>query len=155
MKRAIIAGMTLLAALTMTACATTKVEQPTENKTTEVQEETASEETESEEVVSEETDGKITDEQALSAIKNYCLSTNPELEDMVDSDDATIYWEIESSDENQIVVLYRSYTAALVRYYIDTASGETYVTEYVEGITPEEEQTDESFNVKDYIENDN
>ncbi len=52
---------------------------------------------------------------------------------------------------DQIVVLFRSYTGALVRYYIDPASGETYVTEFVSGITPEEERTEETLNVKDYI----
>ncbi len=33
----------------------------------------------------------------------------------------------------------------------DPASGDTYVTEFVSGITPEEERTDETFNVREYI----
>ena len=96
-------------------------------------------------------DGKISDEQALSAIKNYCLKNNPDLESVMNSQDAPVYWDISSSDDKEIVVLFRSYTGALVRYYIDRGSGATYVTEYVEGITPEEERTDESFNVRDYL----
>ena len=41
--------------------------------------------------------------------------------------------------------------AAQIRYYINPTTGETYVTEYVEGITPEEERTEESLNVRDYL----
>lgn len=37
--------------------------------------------------------------------------------------------------------------AAQIRYYINPTTGETYVTEYAEGITPEEE----SLNVRDYL----
>ncbi len=95
------------------------------------------------------TDGAITDEQALSAIKDYCYASIPDLKSI--EEEYPVYWEIESSDGDQIVVLFRSYTGALVRYYIDPASGETYVTEFVSGITPEEERTEETLNVKDYI----
>ena len=107
-----------------------------------------------EEIDNSESDSqeRINDDQALAAIRNYCLISNPELEDMVNSEDYTTYWEIESSDDGQIVVLYRSYTGALVRYYIDAATGDTYVTEFVQGITDTEERTDETFNVKDYYE---
>ena len=93
----------------------------------------------------------ITDDQAIAAIKNYCHINNPDLVDIEKAGEYPVYWEIASSDDKQIVVLYRSYTGALVRYYIDPSSGDTYVTEFVSGITPEEERTDESFNVKDYI----
>ena len=93
----------------------------------------------------------ITEDQAIAAIKNYCHLTNPDLADIEKAGEYPVYWEIASSDDKEIVVLYRSYTGALVRYYIDTTSGDTYVTEFVSGITPEEERTDESFNVKDYI----
>ncbi len=91
----------------------------------------------------------ITDEKALEAVRNYCIAKNPDLKEAAGSGD--VYWEISSGDEKEAVVLFRSYTAALVRYYIDRATGETYVTEFVPGITPEEERTDESFNVRDYL----
>ena len=104
------------------------------------------------ETVKEDTSDKnITEDQALLAIKNYCYESNPDLKDMEKSDDYTIYWEVVSSDKSQIVVLFRSYTGALVRYYIDPVSGDTYVTEFVAGITDEEERTEESFNVRDYL----
>ncbi len=92
----------------------------------------------------------LTDEQALAAIRQYCLNSNPDLEGIVNAGEYPVYWEIASSDATEIVVLYRSYTGALVRYYIDRATGETYVTEFVSGITPEEQQTEEHLNVWDY-----
>ena len=92
----------------------------------------------------------ITDDQAIAAIKNYCHINNPDLADSENAGEYPVYWEIASSDDKEIVVLYRSYTGALVRYYIDPVSGDTYVTEFVSGITQEEERTDESFNVRDY-----
>lgn len=97
-------------------------------------------------------DDVITDDQALSAIRKYCIQQNPDLEEMAESDDYTLYWNVESSDAEQIVVAYRSYTAAIVRYYIDVQTGDTYVTEFVSGITDGEEKTGENFNIRDYIE---
>ena len=98
-----------------------------------------------------QSDDAISQEQALEAIKNYCFITNPDLEGMVDSDEYTINWDVTTNEAGEIVVLYRSYTAAEIRYYINPASGETYVTERVPGIIDDEQRTDESFNVKDYL----
>ena len=64
----------------------------------------------------------------------------------------TIFWDVESYNDNQIVVLYRSYTGAEIRYYIDSVSGDTYVTEFVKGITDGEQPMDEKFNLWDYVE---
>lgn len=61
-----------------------------------------------------------------------------------------MYWDV-SGEENEVVVLLRSYTGAQVRYYISRNSGDTYVTEFVPGVTSEEERTEESFNVYDYM----
>ena len=97
-----------------------------------------------------ETGRKLSDEQALSAIKSYCCISNPDLEDIVNAGEYPVYWEISSSDEHEIVVLFRSYTGAQNRYYIDRNTGDTYVTEFVPGVFTEEERTDESFNVRDY-----
>ena len=49
------------------------------------------------------------------------------------------------------LVLFRSYTGAQNRYYIDPVSGEATVTELVPGIMDEEQRTDESLNVWDYL----
>lgn len=109
----------------------------------------------SESNVSPETDVGIgemlSNEQLLSAIKNYCYTLNPNLEGIVNAEEYPVYWDISSTDEHEIVVLFRSYTGAQNRYYIDQTTGDTYVTEYVPGITPEEQRTDESFNVRDYF----
>lgn len=94
---------------------------------------------------------ELTEEQAVAAIQKYCYSTNPELEDMVKAEEYPIYWDISSSDESEIVVVYRSYTGSINRYYIDRSTGETYVTEFVPGITEEEQRTEESLNVWEYV----
>ena len=92
----------------------------------------------------------LTDEQALEAVKNYCFSKNPDLKNKVDSGEYNIYWDVTASNADKIVVLFRSYTSAQIRYYIDPISGETYVTELVPGIIDEEQRTEESFNIRDY-----
>lgn len=91
----------------------------------------------------------VEDELALSIIQNYCLTQNPDLQGIVDAGEYPVSWEIESSDGQQVVILFRSYTGALVRYYIDRATGDTYVTEFVPGITAEEQRTGESFKLWD------
>lgn len=102
-------------------------------------------------VIDRSSNGTLSDEQALSAIIQYCYTGNPDLEDIVNAEEYPVYWEIASSDEHEIVVLFRSYTGAQIRYYIDRASGEAYVTEFVPGISTEEERTDERFNVRNYL----
>lgn len=94
----------------------------------------------------------ITEDQAVNAIRKYCYAVNPQLEGIVEDEQYTVYWDVIVSSKDEIVVLYRSYTGAQVRYYIDRATGDTYVTEFVPGITDEEERTEETLNVKDYIE---
>ena len=93
----------------------------------------------------------MTDEQALTAVRRYCYISNPDLEGIVNDEEYTTFWEIASDSEDQIVVLFRSYTGAEVRYYIDPVSGDTYVTEFVSGITPDEQRTDESINMWEYL----
>ena len=94
----------------------------------------------------------LSDEQALSAIRDYCCKMNPDLESIVNDGEYTVYWEVSASDEHEIVILFRSYTGTQNRYYIDRATGDTYVTEYVPGVTLEEQRTDESFNINRLVE---
>ena len=68
----------------------------------------------------------VEDELALSIIQNYCLTQNPDLQGIVDAGEYPVSWEIESSDGQQVVILFRSYTGALVRYYIDRRTGESF-----------------------------
>ncbi len=139
MKRIVTIMIILVLAFGISGCATSKdnAVEITEGGETPVPEETPSIKT-------------LTQEQALSAIKNYCYNNNPDLKDMEESDEYTIYWDVSTNDENEIVVLYRSYTGAETRYYINPASGETYVTELVPGIIDEEERTEEVLNAWDY-----
>ncbi len=102
-------------------------------------------------VIGRTAESKLSNEQALSAIKNYCFANNPDLEAMSGSDDYSIYWDVSNNDAGETVVLYRSYTGAQISYHIDPDSGETYVTEFVPGITDEEQRTDETFNVRAYM----
>ena len=93
----------------------------------------------------------ISEEQAVTAVREYCYSVNTDLKSIEEAGEYPVYWEIESSDEKEIVVLFRSYTGALIRYYIDGATGDTSITEFMPGITDEEEPTGESFNIWDYV----
>ena len=94
---------------------------------------------------------RLSDAQALAAIQRYCYQNDPELESMVKSGEYPVYWELVSGGEQEIVVLFRSYTGALIRYYIDPLSGRTGVTEFVPGVTPEEVRTEESLNAWEYV----
>lgn len=100
---------------------------------------------------SESKSDTLTEDQALEAIKKYCFNKDPNLKEMTDSSEYNIYWDVTTNASNEIVVLYRSYTGAQIRYYIDPVSGETYVTELVPGIIDEEQRTEESLNVSDYL----
>jgi len=96
-------------------------------------------------------DDLITEDQAVDAITDYCYEQNPDLKDIVEAGEYPVYWDISSSDDKEIVVVFRSYTGALTYYHIDPATGDTYVTELVPGIIDEEQRTDETLNVRDYI----
>ena len=101
-------------------------------------------------VIDRSSERKLTDEQAVSAVRKYCFSTIPGLEDMANSGESPVYWDVSSSSENETVVVFRSYTGALIHYYINRVTGDTYVTEFVPGIMHEEELTGESLNLWDY-----
>ena len=95
--------------------------------------------------------GMLTEDEAVFAVRNYCLINDPTLQGIIDAGETPVYWDISSHDEKEIVVVYRSYTGALLHYYINPVTGDTYVTEFVPGITPEEERTDEQLNIRNYL----
>ena len=103
------------------------------------------------EVIDRTVEGTISNDQALSAVKSYCYAANPDLKGIVESGEYSVYWTVASSSDKEIVVLFRSYTGAQIRYHVDRNTGETYATELVPGTSSEEKRTDESFNVKDYL----
>lgn len=102
-------------------------------------------------VINRDEENRLSEEQAVSAIRSYCYTVNPELESIVNAGEYPVYWNVSSSDEYEIVVLFRSYTGAQIRYYINRITGETYATESVPPIEPEEKRTEESLNVWEYL----
>ena len=92
------------------------------------------------------TTGSFTDEMAIDAIQTHCVLQNTEFASL--SGD---HWQIISSTDSQVVVLFVSYTGSENRYYIDRATGDTHVTELVPGIIDEEQDTGERFNAKDFL----
>lgn len=96
-------------------------------------------------------EGELSDQMALELIARHCMEQNPDLEEIVNAGQYDAYWEIVSSDPQEVVILFRSYTGAQVRYYVDRATGDVHVTEFVPGITPEEMPSEESLNVWDYV----
>ena len=93
----------------------------------------------------------ITEDQAYQAVINYNLSSDSGFDGEINSEGYTEYFDVSTEEDGTIVVLYRSYTAAQIRYYVDPVSGETYVTELVPGVIDEEQKTGETFNVRDYL----
>lgn len=93
----------------------------------------------------------LSKEQAYDAVLKYNKAIGSGIDDEINSDGYTEYWDVSTNDDGLIVVLYRSYTAAQIRYYVDPVSGETYVTEFVPGIIDEEQKTEETFNARDYL----
>lgn len=100
--------------------------------------------------VSFDTSGPFSAEQALTAVRKYYETLNPGYDNDEDLGD---YWDASRNDNGEIVVIYRSYTGSINRYYVDEATGNTYVTEQVPGIIDDEQMTSESFNIKYYLEN--
>ena len=97
----------------------------------------------------------ITGDQAYAAVINYNKAIGSGIDGEINSEGYTEYWDVSTNEDGKIVVLYRSYTGAQIRHYVDPVSGETYITELVPGIIDEEQETGETFNVRDYLDGDN
>lgn len=91
--------------------------------------------------------GTISTDTALSAVRNYYMTTTGSQDDS----DKGAYWDVSTNEAGEIVVLYRSYTGSINRFYVNAESGDAYVTEQVPGIIDDEQKTGESFNVRSYI----
>jgi len=99
----------------------------------------------------ENTVEKITDEEAVLGVEQYCYEAFPDLKEGLDAGTYSVSWSVETSENEKAVVLFYSYTGSELRFYIDRASGETYVTEYMPGLSSAEEDTGVTFDIKDYI----
>ena len=94
---------------------------------------------------------RLTEDQALAAARRHRYLAEPELKSAEASGEYPLYWEIEASGEQEIVVLFRSYTGAQLRYHIDPVSGSAYITEFVPGISSGETRTEDSLNAWAYL----
>lgn len=92
----------------------------------------------------------LTQENVLTAIQNYCYSTNPALKDM-SQEEHCFYWEVTDVTDSEYIVTYRSYTGSFVYYHVNINSGNVTTTEYVPGITDEEVPGTQTFNIWDYM----
>lgn len=99
----------------------------------------------------QENDSVLTEQQALEAVQKYYATIDPDIMNELSSEDYPTYFDVSTNENGEIVVVFRDYTGAINRYYVDPATGETYVTEFVPGIIDEETRTEETFNVKDYL----
>lgn len=164
-KRTIRLAAILCSAVILSACGEEKTNdgsalfESTETETTTVQEDTNlptenKEEntttTEVKEDITEKSD-KLTEDQAYTAVINYNKAIGSGYDDELNTEGYTEYWDVSTNENGEIVVLYRSYTAAQIRYYVDPTSGETHVTELVPGIIDEEQKNGETFNARDYL----
>lgn len=127
---------------------TTSIMQPMETATTQEKAEQPAEQNQA----AADQNAALSEDQAYQAVINYCKKTVPDFEAEMNTEGFTEYWDVSTNENGEIVVLYRSYTAAQTRYYVNPTSGEAYVTEFVPGITDEEQQTGDTFNARDYLE---
>jgi len=91
----------------------------------------------------------VTAEMALEGVSKYChdeydwsvAEENPEMMSVTMGDET----------ETEYKVVFRSYTGALVYFYVDKASGQTRMVEYVAALNREEDAG--SIDIHDYLGN--
>ena len=94
--------------------------------------------------------GKITEEMAYEGVNNYCHS---EYDWSMAKDNPSIMnVEMGEETESEYQVVFRSYTGALVYFYVDKASGSARMVEYVPTLNIESEAG--TINLFDYLEKD-
>ena len=71
----------------------------------------------------------ITAEMAYEGVNNYCHETY--YGNVADTDSVTMYLTMGEETETEYQVVFRSYTGALVNFYVDKKSGTTRMEEYV------------------------
>ena len=92
---------------------------------------------------------EITAEMAFEGVNNYCHSEydwsaaegNPDM----------MYVTMGEETEAEYQVIFRSYTGALVYFYVDKATGKTRMVEYVPALDTENEVG--TLNLSDYLKN--
>lgn len=127
---------------------TKKVEATTEETTVEETTKESGEETNKETSKTEANGSELTEDVVLKAITKYCYDANPNL---ATADKGSYYFSVFETTEDEIVIVFRSYTGALIYYHVAIATGDVYSMEYVPVIMDEPQPGEEKFNVNDYI----
>lgn len=92
----------------------------------------------------------LTDDQALSGFTNYLYFKIKDLQKILDEDKKPCTWGISSSDAKTIVIMFKSHTGALLRYYIDRKTGKAYAATYVVS-SNSYVRTNETLNIRNYL----
>ena len=93
----------------------------------------------------------ITAEMAYEGVNNYCHRVYDW--SAAEADSATMYVTMGEETESEYQVIFRSYTGALVNFYVDKASGTTRMVEYVPTLDIENEVG--TIQLSDYLEKKN
>lgn len=88
---------------------------------------------------------RVTEKTAYEAVSNYCHK----MYDWSIAEDNIMYVTPGEETESEYQVIFRSYTGAFVYFYVDKASGNTRLVEYVPTLEIEEEAG--SINIFDYL----
>jgi len=92
----------------------------------------------------------LTDEEAMTGFTNYLYFKIKNLQKILDEDKVPCTWGIASSNKNEIMIMFKSNTGALLRYHINRNSGKAYVTQY-SVISNSFYRTKETVNIRSYI----
>ena len=92
----------------------------------------------------------LTDEEAMTGFTNYLYFKVKDLQKILDEDKLPCTWGVASSGKDEIMIMFKSHTGALLRYYVNRNTGKTYVTQYSVQ-TNSYYRTKETLNVREYI----
>ena len=94
------------------------------------------------------TKSEITAEMAYEGVSNYCHSAYDW--SMAEANPSMMYVEMGEETETEYQVVFRSYTGALVYFYVEKSSGTTRMVEYVPALDIKEESG--TIDIFDYLE---
>ena len=100
---------------------------------------------------SKDTKRLITAEMAYEGVDNYCHSVYDW--SVAESNPSIMYVEMGEETDSAYQVVFRSYTGALVNFYVDKATGTTRMVEYVPTLDIESEAG--TIDLFEYLEKDN
>ena len=93
-------------------------------------------------------ESKITKEMAYEGVSNYCHSTYDW--SIAEENPSIMYLTMGEETESEYQVIFRSYTGALVYFYVEKTTGTTRMVEHVPSLDVEEEAG--SIDLFDYLE---